>query len=153
MPSPRRFPPPWSVEERPACFIVHDSSGQALGYFYFEDQLRRRSTAKLLSKDEARRMAVNFAKLPELLGRAAADTRGVTRLHPHISRRSAQCPLSPQFRKYRCNALSDVMGHFQTHAPQQSAGDFGIGCQARNLFSSAFASFRSSVSKPSVNQP
>jgi len=40
-------------------------------------------------------MAVNFAKLPKLLGRAAADTRGVTRLQPHISRQSAQCPLSP----------------------------------------------------------
>ncbi len=25
----RRFPPPWSVEERPACFIVNDASGQA----------------------------------------------------------------------------------------------------------------------------
>jgi hypothetical protein len=31
----RRFPPPWSVEETDACFIVRDASGQALGYFYF----------------------------------------------------------------------------------------------------------------------
>jgi hypothetical protein len=28
----RRFPPPWSVEERPACFIVRDANGQALSY-------------------------------------------------------------------------------------------------------------------------
>jgi hypothetical protein len=35
---PRRFPPPWSVEETDACFIVRDASGQALAYVYFEDE-------------------------------------------------------------------------------------------------------------------
>jgi hypothetical protein len=60
MPS-RRFPPPWSVEEQPACFIVRDHNGQALAYVYFEDEPGRRSAAKLLSKDEARRIAVNIA--------------------------------------------------------------------------------------------
>jgi hypothetical protein len=34
----RRFPPPWTIEERNnACFIVRDATGQALGYFYFEE--------------------------------------------------------------------------------------------------------------------
>ena len=60
MPS-RRFPPPWSVEEQPACFIVRDHNGQALAYVYFEDEPGRRSAAKLLSKDEARRIAVDIA--------------------------------------------------------------------------------------------
>jgi len=44
MPSARRFPPPWMVEEHnDACFIVKDATGQALGYFYFEDEPGRRS--------------------------------------------------------------------------------------------------------------
>jgi len=34
----RRFPPPWTVEELDACFVVKDNAGQKLGYFYFEDE-------------------------------------------------------------------------------------------------------------------
>ena len=73
--APRRFPPPWSIEERPACFIVSDANKQALAYFYYEEEQGRRSAAKLLTKDEARRMAVNFAKLPELLKQSKPQGR------------------------------------------------------------------------------
>ena len=34
----RRFPPPWSVEEQAACFVVRGHNGQQLAYVYFEDE-------------------------------------------------------------------------------------------------------------------
>ena len=49
--TPRRFPPSWTIEEaNNASFIVRDNTGQALGYFYFEDEPGRRSAAKLLTR-------------------------------------------------------------------------------------------------------
>jgi hypothetical protein len=35
---PRRFPPPWIVEEQPACFVVRDHNDQQLAYVHFEDE-------------------------------------------------------------------------------------------------------------------
>jgi hypothetical protein len=46
----RRFPPPWTVEETDACFIVRDHNGQALSYVYFEEEPGRRAAAKLLTR-------------------------------------------------------------------------------------------------------
>ena len=66
----RRFPPPWSVETTDACFIVRDRNKQALTYVYFEEEPGRRAAARLLTRDEARRIALSIAKLPGLLKRS-----------------------------------------------------------------------------------
>ena len=68
MPSARRFPPPWALDEtNDACFMIRDANKQALAFVYCEDDLGRRATAKLLTREEARRIAANIAKLPDLL--------------------------------------------------------------------------------------
>ena len=50
-------------------FVV--STGQKVAYVYFEDEPGRPSAAKLLTRDEWRRIVVNIAKLLELLKRRA----------------------------------------------------------------------------------
>jgi hypothetical protein len=46
---------------------LQDASGQTVGWFYFRNDRWVAKTAGVLLKDEAWRMAVNFARLPELL--------------------------------------------------------------------------------------
>ena len=68
--SRRRFPPPWTVEEyRGISYIVRDANNFAVAYVYFEAEPGRRAAAKLMTKDEARKIAAGIAKLPELLKR------------------------------------------------------------------------------------
>jgi hypothetical protein len=73
MPPSRRFPPPWSIEDIGAAYVVKDSGGQKLAYVYYEEEPGRRSSAKLLSKDEARRIAANVAKLAEAVAEATVS--------------------------------------------------------------------------------
>jgi hypothetical protein len=67
---PGRARPPFHapLDRRTApCFIVRDANKQALAFVYCEDEPGRRAAAKLLTRDEARRIAANIAKLPGLL--------------------------------------------------------------------------------------
>jgi K+/H+ antiporter YhaU regulatory subunit KhtT len=71
--TPHRFPPPWRADKMPGGYVVRDANGQALAYIYSRDSEAEAMQAKVLTKDEARRIAVNIARLPELLGKADRD--------------------------------------------------------------------------------
>ena len=64
----RRFPAPWTVEEyRGISWTVRDANNFAVAYVYFENEPGRRAAARLMTKDEARKIAAGIAKLPDLL--------------------------------------------------------------------------------------
>jgi hypothetical protein len=63
----RPFAKPWKIEEQDESFQIRDAAGRILAYAYFEDEPTRRNFSKHLSKDDARRMAQQILRLPELV--------------------------------------------------------------------------------------
>jgi hypothetical protein len=68
----RRSPPPWRAEKIPGGCVIRDANGQALACVYSRADPTGAAQAKVLTADEARRIAANIARLPEML-RAAAE--------------------------------------------------------------------------------
>jgi hypothetical protein len=64
---PRHFPAPWRADKLLGGYVVRDATGQALAYVYSRETKSDERRAKLLTRDEARRIAFNIARLPELL--------------------------------------------------------------------------------------
>jgi hypothetical protein len=62
--------PPWTVEQIPGGFKVLDANGQSLAYVYGREKKADADT-HVLTMDEAKRIASNIAKLPQLLNEAA----------------------------------------------------------------------------------
>jgi hypothetical protein len=71
-----RFPAPWRIVEIPNGFAVDDASGQQLGVFYGRADPNTAGHTGFLTIEESRQMAVDFARLPELLERTSGLQRG-----------------------------------------------------------------------------
>jgi hypothetical protein len=69
----RRFPPPWRADKMPGGYVVRDANEQALAYLYGRETEADARQAKVFTNDEARRIAINVARLRELLGKADRD--------------------------------------------------------------------------------
>ena len=65
------FPAPWTVEKIAGGFKVIDANGQSLAYVYSSENPHDAFMRKVLTLDEARRIASNIAKLPDLLGKVS----------------------------------------------------------------------------------
>ena len=53
----RRFKPPWTAERIPGGYVVKDATGQSLAYVYARENASDAHMAKVLTEDEARRIA------------------------------------------------------------------------------------------------
>jgi hypothetical protein len=52
----RRFPPPWSVEDIGGSFVVRASNDRPVVFIYYRENVGRRSLAKILTRNAARKM-------------------------------------------------------------------------------------------------
>ena len=73
-----RFPGPWRIAEFPNGFAVYDATGRQLGFFYGRTSPNTAGQTTFLMTDEARQIAVDFARLPELLNRTSARSEVAT---------------------------------------------------------------------------
>jgi len=89
-----RFPAPWRIAEIPNGFAVEDAIGRQLGVFYGRADPNTAGHTGFLTIEEARQIALDFAKLPELLRRNSARSEVAKAAPPHepLSRQRPQAP-------------------------------------------------------------
>lgn len=63
----RRFPPPWTVTDTGSSWCVSDANGLRMVWFCYGGGVVIGTNPDRLTRDEARRLAAGFAKLPGLL--------------------------------------------------------------------------------------
>jgi hypothetical protein len=69
----RRLPAPWHVDKMPGGHVLRDATSQALAHVYSRATEAEAMQAKVLTVDEAPRIAANIARLPKLLGKGERE--------------------------------------------------------------------------------
>lgn len=69
----RRFPAPWRAERMAGGYVVRDAKGQAVAWVYAAESARLSAMPHALTFDEARRIALGIARLPELFDQASRN--------------------------------------------------------------------------------
>ena len=80
--TPRGFPPPWRADRIPGGYVVRDANCQALVYLYSRDSEAEAMQAKVLTKDEARRIAVNVPACRNCWGRRIESANAAAMTDP-----------------------------------------------------------------------
>lgn len=64
-----KLSPPFTVDELPTCFKVMDGQGVPVAYCYFRGEGVNLAAGEWMTKDQARAMAHQITRLPELLAK------------------------------------------------------------------------------------
>jgi hypothetical protein len=118
-----RFSAPWRVVEIPSGFAVEDSTGQQLGVFYGRSDPNTAGHTGLLTIDEARQLAVDFAKLPELLKRALAHSEVAKATPRHESQSQSRAQVREGRRTSRQLEPGSLVLRSEIAEPVQRQGD------------------------------
>jgi hypothetical protein len=63
----QKLSPPWRARRLKHSYVIEDRTGTVVCFIYFRTDAAEARAANVLERELARRVAVNIAKLPELL--------------------------------------------------------------------------------------
>jgi hypothetical protein len=81
---PRRFFAPWRIVEFEGAFRIEDAAALPLAYAYYSEDSARRAVSSYMSREEAQRIALNIAALPDLRA-ALQEKEGAGELQAEVA--------------------------------------------------------------------